>query len=430
MINNVVKRKLCTNCGTCISACPVSAIFISRKENNFEIQVDEKKCTGCGLCLRVCPGLAVDFQNLSRDLFGKDEQVKYDPYLGHYRNCYLAYSRDENLRFQCSSGGAITALLLDLLEKKVIDGALVTTMDPRDPLVSKPFIAYTKKELIEAKGSKYTPVVLNQCLKEILKSKRENFAVVGLPCHIQGIRKFQEIDPILKKKIKICLGLVCGQEVNFIGTRFILRKLGIEAEEVKEIYYRGDGWPGYMKVVLKNGQIKKIPYLSAFKVFNMGFFTPERCFLCPDLTNELADISFGDAWLPKLIARKEGFNMVITRTKPGQEIFERGSVSHKKIAPELFKESKKIRLFCKKDSYRIIKLLASLFHLGVPKYRSEPEVKIKFSSAAVVVFYLNAILSGAYPKFFLRMPLFFWNVGLRIFRDALSVYKSYILNIK
>lgn len=427
MIDIVVKKNLCTNCGTCIAACPFNAIFYEQKENNFEIKVDWKKCRKCGLCLKVCPGLGVDFKNLNKNIFKKDKKIRYDQNLGYFRNCYLAYSRDSNIRFQCSSGGAITSTLIYLLRNKIIDGALVTAMDSRRPLLSKPFIAYSEKEVIEARGSKYTPVLLNQCLKEIMKSKKQRFAVVGLPCHIQGIRKFQKINPTLKVKIKICLGLVCGQEVNFSGTRFILKQLKTKFDEVKKIQYRGDNWPGEIIVFKKNGKVKKLPFPEVFRTFTMGFFTPERCFLCTDFTNELADISFGDAWIPKLIKRRQGVNFVITRTKQGQELLEKKnkSIYFKKIDPGLVIKTYNIRLFCKKKSHKLLTTTASLFKWGIPKYTNQTKCQIRPASISVLIFYLNSNFSNRYPKFFLRIPLIFWNLPLFLTRKILDLYKRY-----
>jgi Fe-S-cluster-containing hydrogenase component 2 len=45
-----VNLKLCDECATCISVCPVDAIIL---ENH--IKVDEGKCISCGNCISVCP---------------------------------------------------------------------------------------------------------------------------------------------------------------------------------------------------------------------------------------------------------------------------------------------------------------------------------------------------------------------------------------
>lgn len=426
MVDKVIKNKLCTNCGTCISVCPTGAIYCKQGESNFEIKLEKKKCNHCGLCLRVCPGQEVDFENLNKNLFGEDHEIRHDSNLGYFRDCYLGYAKDSNIRSQCSSGGVVTSILIYLLKNKFIDGVLVTTMDSQRPLISKPFITYSETEIIEARGSKYTPVVLNQCLSEIIKSEKKKFAVVGLPCHIHGIRKLQDINPILKEKIKVCLGIMCGQGVNFSGTKFVLKQLGLKDDDVKSFRYRGDGWPGNITAISSDGQIKKIPYLQASRTFSMGFFTPERCFLCSDLTNELADISFGDAWMSRLMKRKSGINCVIARTKTGRELIRKTSqtIFYKTVDSDSIVESQKIKLFCKKESHKLLAVAAKFLGLGIPRYTASPTSKIKPLSVIVVITYLTSFFSNKYPKLFLKTPLVLWNLYLVIYGKILAVYKK------
>jgi ferredoxin len=45
-----VNFKLCDECATCISVCPVDAIILDGR-----IKVDEGKCISCGNCISVCP---------------------------------------------------------------------------------------------------------------------------------------------------------------------------------------------------------------------------------------------------------------------------------------------------------------------------------------------------------------------------------------
>jgi coenzyme F420-reducing hydrogenase beta subunit len=52
-------------------------------------------------------------------------------------------------------------------------------------------------------------------------------------------------------------------------------------------------------------------------------FTPFCCTVCNDYTSELADITFGDAWLPEFAGDKTGQSMIITRTSFTEEILQR-----------------------------------------------------------------------------------------------------------
>jgi len=109
------------------------------------------------------------------------------------------------------------------LENKIIDGAIVTKMKKDNPLEPETFIARTKKDIIESSKSKYCPVPLNIVLREIINSKEdEKFAIVGLPCHINGIINAEKINKKLKDKIIIKFGIFCNHTPNFLATELYL----------------------------------------------------------------------------------------------------------------------------------------------------------------------------------------------------------------
>ena len=149
--------------------------------------------------MKVCPGHEVDFKGLNLEIFGKEPE---DILIGNYLNCYVGHATDYDIRYNSASGGLVTALLIFALEEGLIDGALVTRMKKDKPLEPEPFIARTREEIIEARGSKYCPVPANVALREILEANEgERFAVVGLPCHIHGMRRAQRVDARLKERV-------------------------------------------------------------------------------------------------------------------------------------------------------------------------------------------------------------------------------------
>ena len=287
---------------------------------SFLPQIREDRCTGCRICLECCPGYSLDFRELNSRIFGEQPE---DTFLGNYLGCYVGNSTDRKIRYESSSGGVVTQLLIFALENGMIDGALVVRMRKDHPLEPEPFVAKTREEILSASKSKYCPVATNEALGHILK-ENGRFAFVGLPCHIHGIRKAEESVEGLREKIVLHVGLVCSHTVNFFGTEFLLRKLGVTKEEIAEIHYRGLGWPGSMLIKLKNHSNLAIPYVGRWNAywptFSSFFFTPMRCLMCPDETNELADVSLGDAWLPELKHERNGESIVVARTKMGEEI--------------------------------------------------------------------------------------------------------------
>jgi len=319
-IKNIVKKRLCRGCGTCVGICPTDAIEIKINEGGFYIpEINEKKCTDCDLCSKVCPQInrTKNFDELNKFVFGKTSD---DKIFGNYINCYIGHSTDENLRFEASSGGVVTQLLITALEKGIIDGALVTRMRKDDPLIPDPFIARTKEEIISAMGSKYCPVPANIMLKGIINSKKnEKFAVVGLPCHIIGIRKLEMINKKLQEKIVLHVGIFCTCNISFFGTDFILKHINVKKESIKSIRYRGNGWPGCMQIEKNNGENIILPLLSVL-YFGAIFpcFTNINCKKCNDYISFFSDISVGDPWGIKKDVK--GSSLLISRTMFGEEI--------------------------------------------------------------------------------------------------------------
>ena len=322
-ILTVVRDGLCTGCGTCIALCPANAIKISIDEINgiYVPELDKRICNNCGICYRICPGHEVDFSSMDIDLFGKEPE---NSLIGNHINCYIAYSADHDIRYNSASGGLATQLLVSALESGFISGALVTGMKVDKPLEPKPFIARTREEIINASKSKYCPVPANIALKTILESdENEKFAVVGLPCHIHGIRKAEQINKKLKEKIVLHVGLICNHAPTFLATEYLLEKMNVEKKDVKCLDYRGEGWPGGMKIITKSGNRIFIPQFSPDYwgiVFN-SFFFPLRCMLCSDKVCRLADIVLADAWSSEMIRNDTiGTSLVISRNEISERI--------------------------------------------------------------------------------------------------------------
>ncbi len=335
----------------------------------FVPQMREETCRHCGLCYEVCPGHGVDFEGLSRKLFG---DIPSDIALGRYLALYAGHACDGSIRYDSASGGLVSALLIFALEHGLIDGALVTRMRSDHPLMPEPFIARTRREILSAAGSKYCPVTVGAALKEILNSKGR-FAVVGLPCHIQGIRKAEQQIAELAGRIRYRISIACSFNYSFHGTRRFIQSLGIVPEEVQELQYRGRGWPGSMLLRLKNGTETVVPLTEYYR--KLGPYSLWRCMLCSDMLGELSDLSCGDAWLPELVKTdKAGSSFVISRTPEAEELLEAAAtreaveLSELGLQPLLVSQG---RALFKKRKLKARMRLARLWGRHVPVYHQK-----------------------------------------------------------
>jgi len=339
--------------------------------------------------LKVCPSYSVDLKGLNVEIFGKTPNQYL---IGNIISAYLGYSSDENIRFNASSGGLITALLTLALEEKIIDGALVTRMNNVDPLKPESFIAKSKEEIVSAMGSKYCPVPLNKVIKELVQ-RDGRFALVGLPCHIAGVRKLEKKIPELKEKIVFHLGLFCSHTANFNFTLFLLHLLNIDKGRILELRYRGRGWPGYLTVALKEGEEFTIPYKWYSKFHKLFFFTPIRCMLCPDPLSQLADLSFGDAWIREIMNKDtKGTSICISRTAKGEELLEMG-VQKGKVILKKMTYNQVMEILPSMFRLRRIKVMENLLRKKIPFYNIDlPNPRI-LDYIVVIIYFFNNVLA-------------------------------------
>jgi len=422
-INKIVKNNLCTGCGTCVGVCKNDAIEMIYKNNVLIPKLIESKCTYCNLCIKCCPGNYVNMNELNSFIFN---DLPNNSYIGNYLNCYVGHSINDAIRLNSSSGGIVTSLLTYVLNINLIDEVIVVKMDPNNPLKPMPFIAKNKEEIFMASKSKYSPVAVNQVIKEIMNNDKK-YALVGLPCHIHGIRKSEYYIKYLKDKIILLIGLMCSHTVNYEGTKFILKKFKIKIEDVKNVQYRVKDWPGSMSIQLKNGENISIPYVgtwySYWPIFSSGFFRPIRCLSCPDETNELADISCGDAWLPEFKDEKKGKSVIITRSHLAERLLSNavhsGIISATKIAPHFIVKSQSTPLKYKKEDISSRYFLMKLLGMRVPNIITNNKLKFNYFSLIRNIFILiNCKLS--YNEYFKKM---LYYIPFPIFRLYYGIFK-------
>lgn len=309
-VSLLVKNDLCSGCGFCSALCPYEAINLIMDDRGFLTPYVFDKCTKCSLCLGICPQYllkkspiniccAHEYHSLNHVIFGRSNNI--------------------SLRFKASSGGLVTSLLLYAFNEGLIDAAVVTVMDPQNPLLAKAIVATSKEQLLDAMGSKYTQVDMADALRR-LRTFNGRYAFVGLPCHIKALQKSLRLFPSLDSKILFTIGLFCGGLPSIFATKYILKNFGIDLKLVKKISYRGWGWPGYMKIETVSGKNIYIPYLRYSRLGYWPSFYRKICVLCSDPFAEYADISVGDPW--DLSKDKVGESLAIVRSQRGLELLQ------------------------------------------------------------------------------------------------------------
>ncbi len=369
-IGQTLKNELCTGCGICEDVCPVSAIQIICKGSENRPDLNEAKCIGCGKCVKVCPGLGVNLNSLGEKLFA-DEKIKEDQYIGRYLSLYTGYSLNEKNRFDASSGGVLSAFLIFLLEKKLIDGAVVTAFSNGDHLTPVSYIARTPEDVLNASGSKYCPVALNRVGNEIC-AKGGRYVIVGLPCHIHGFRKRALLDKKFRECVVGYFNIFCSSNRSFNAQKFLLGYFGFNREKVSRFAFRGNGCLGSLSIE-STDQNKKVlvPYVNYYGALR-SFFKPRRCLTCIDHYGLLSDVNFGDIYIDPYKNDKIGINSVVVRNSYFDALLRQaqseGCVHLDSLNVNLLNESQKTMLYPKKRKARAMFVLNKLRGWQNPQY--------------------------------------------------------------
>jgi coenzyme F420 hydrogenase subunit beta len=314
--------------------------------------IDEARCSRCMICTEACPAMPAR----GMEAFAAGHMSGADV-MGPCLESYVGYSADSSLRYNAASGGIVTALLLNAFERETIDVVLAVMSSKDSPFESSAEIIKNRESISGSAGSRYLPVEYSKALKQLIyDNSLKSAGIVGLPCHIDGIKRACLKVPKLRKKIAFTIALFCKQTKDLRFTDMVLAKIGVEKENVKEIRFRGGGWPGLIQIITWDGSIIRYPYEEFNALWGTFSCTPVSCLLCTTPMGEDADISVGDAWLDKYSGDKLGVSAAFVRTGTGREIVDQ-AVKDKRIELEglnpdaLLDVQPRLAVMVKKDNF-------------------------------------------------------------------------------
>jgi coenzyme F420 hydrogenase subunit beta len=312
-VARVVEGELCTGCGLCASLAG-GAIRIDSVEPGYNRPqpvgpVDARTEQAIA---QTCPGAVVAPWS--------GEAVH--PYWGPWRSISTGAATDEAVRFEGSSGGAISALLIHALQSGAVDRVLHVAADPADPTRNVTAVSRTATEVIARAGSRYTA---SSPLEAILAAVAEGgrMAFVGKPCDASALRRLAAIDDRVAQAVPLVVSFFCGGIPSHAGVGRILSTLDVAAGEVTEFRFRGRGWPGNC-VAVTPARTAEMSYAESWG----GHLSKEvqfRCKICPDAVGGVADIACADAWYGDddgypSFEEQEGRSLIIARTEAGERL--------------------------------------------------------------------------------------------------------------
>jgi coenzyme F420 hydrogenase subunit beta len=262
----------------------------------------------------ICPGLGQTV-----DAAGRRDDVLWGPYL----TVATGWASDPDTRHSGSSGGALTALALHLVEDGVVDAVLTIRADADRPMGNSTTILTTRADLLEAAGSRYAPSSPLSLVPLAVSSGRRH-AFVGKPCDAAALRAWSERDARVAAAFPVILSFFCAGVPSTRGGERLLEAMGADARALKQFRYRGNGWPGRATATLADGSERSMSYHDSWGGV-LSKHVQHRCKICADGTGTAADIVCADAWEADeagypLFDEKDGISLILARTEKGARL--------------------------------------------------------------------------------------------------------------
>lgn len=310
---NIINKVDCCGCNACGDICGKHAIsFVTDNEGFWYPEVNNELCVDCGLCDKVCP-----IQNKANHVERYAEP-----------NVFAAYTKDEAIRLDSTSGGIHSMLALKMYEKDAYVGGAVYNSDH----TCSQIVDNNPERLPEIRSSKYLQSNAEGVYKEIrsLLKEGKNVFFCGCPCQIHALYNFlgKEYENLVTCDF-ICRG-VNSPKVFLKYMEMLERQYGAKATKIK-FKNKKWGWHSFsMRVNFENGkEYCKDRYHDLFFIgyLQAGNFTRPSCYECHFKGfPQKADLTLADFWgiekIDKTMDQDKGTSLVMVNSGKGQKLFD------------------------------------------------------------------------------------------------------------
>ena len=216
-----------------------------------------------------------------------------------------------------------------MLEDGLVD-AVVHVKDGPDPEHMYTYqVSHSVNELKAGAKSKYYPIEMSEVLAYV-REHEGRYLFIGIPCFVKAVRLLCRQDAVLNERIKYCIGLVCGHLKSDFFAKSEAWESGVPLNDIARVDFRhktpGSPASDYAVEVqrIDGGEpvIKRTAELSTTN-WGLGYFKYNACDYCDDVLAETADVTFGDAWIPKYVNDGEGCNVIVIRSQAIQDLFDK-----------------------------------------------------------------------------------------------------------
>lgn len=311
---NIKDKKNCCGCKACEIICPKNCIEMTVDEEGFWYPiVDKDKCIDCGMCEKSCPILNKASRKKSFDA-----------------KVYGAYSNNESIRINSSSGGMFSELAASVFEK---NGAVFGCTMNDDFSFAKHIKVENVDDLPKLQGSKYLQSDTNITFEEVKNCLQNGQEVLysGTPCQIAGLKSYlgkYSKDYNLVTVDIICHGVPSSNVWNCYKSALV-KKFDSTVEKIS-FRNKSNGWQNY-SLLCEFENKKEYKKFAGDDLYLRGFvadyYLRPSCYDCQFKGDNIkSDITLADFWGIDKVNPKfnddKGVSLVVINSQKGQQIFD------------------------------------------------------------------------------------------------------------
>lgn len=136
-----------------------------------------------------------------------------------------------------SSGGMVSWLASKMLEDGLVD-AVIHVKDGPDPEHMYTYqVSHNVDELKTGAKSKYYPIEMSEVLSYV-RDHDGKYLFIGIPCFVKAIRLLRRQDEVLNKRIRYCIGLVCGHLKSDFFAKSEAWESGVPLDDIARVDFR------------------------------------------------------------------------------------------------------------------------------------------------------------------------------------------------
>jgi coenzyme F420 hydrogenase subunit beta len=296
LLEDVHKRDLCIGCGACVELCPYFKNYKGKTAQLFPCTLEQ------GRCYAYCPKAEVNLDELT-------QTITNQPYdgspLGSYIDVRAARAGEKLAKSTFQAGGIATALMTFALKTKRVEAVALTDRRGLTPVAR---LVTDWEEVAACATSKFMAAPTLSALNMAVREGYENIAVVGTPCQMVAVAQMRS-NPMAKKEHEVPIAFSIGLFCNWsLDTRQLMDLLS-EKMDLSEVRRMDIPPPPANIMIIETDNGRKEVSLSDIKPL-----IPHTCFICLDMTAELADVSLG------MFEGRPGWNTLIIRSDKGAEL--------------------------------------------------------------------------------------------------------------